>query len=75
MSTMHYTLKAKCQGCIALQSGSEFTCLFGIPISCKDAAGGQSQPFPYETKCYKPKTTADLKQAKLLMEKRFTNNV
>lgn len=72
MSTMHYSLKAKCQGCAALQSGREFTCLFDIPLVCAESASGeQTQPSPNEVKCYKPKSAADLKQAKRLMIQKF----
>lgn len=72
MSNLNYSLKVKCQGCKALQTGSEFTCLFGLPLSHEeDSSGNHIQPAPNEVKCYKPKTSADLKQAKILMEKRF----
>lgn len=70
---MYYTLKARCQGCIALQSGEEFTCLFGLPLMTTDINEEPTQPSPNEVKCYKPKTKEELKEAKVLMEKRTVN--
>ncbi len=73
MSSINYSNKARCQGCAALQSGNkDFSCLFGLPLRCEEGEGGQKlQPSPDGVKCYKPKTPADLRQAKLLMEQKW----
>lgn len=65
---MNYSLKAKCQGCMALSSGKEFTCLFGIPLIVEETQGNQSKPQPNEVKCFKPKSTNELREARKLMK-------
>ena len=69
MNTLHYSLKAKCQGCIALKSvGHTFTCAFQVPLHFEETPSGDAvRPSPME-KCYKPKTMKELKDAVKLTE-------
>jgi len=41
----------------------------GIPILCAETASGeQTRPAPSHTKCYKPKTAKEWKEARKLMK-------
>lgn len=68
---MHYSLKAKCQGCVALKhANNEFTCHFELPLIVEESEGRQFSPQPNEVKCYKPKSIAEFNEAKNLMAKK-----
>ena len=66
--SLTYTLKARCQGCTALQhSNKEFTCAFGLLLITTDVGGEATQPSPSHDKCYKPKTAIEHKVAANMM--------
>lgn len=70
---MNYSLKSKCQGCFALQSGKEFSCAMGIDITHEEDSGGQHiKPAPSHVKCYKPKSGKELREATELMKTKTT---
>ena len=67
--SLTYTLKARCQGCIALEhKDNDFSCAFGLTLITTDVAGEHTQPSPSHQKCYKPKTVVEFKMAKNMMQ-------
>lgn len=63
--SMSYSLKAKCQGCLALQKDKAigFVCSMGLPITFDGVGVNAMHPAPAGVKCYKPKSGKDLKDA------------
>jgi hypothetical protein len=65
-SKLYKSFRKKCQGCAALLgTKSTFTCDLGVPVNVKMIDGVPTQPTPDPAhKCYKPKNTMELRQAK-----------
>lgn len=69
---MNFSLKAKCQGCEALSyNNGEWSCAFGLTLVVDKTTTPHSQPQPSHDKCYRPKTKAELAEAKVLMSKKL----
>lgn len=64
---LSYNKKAKCQGCCALLfDGGVFSCSLGLEVFTVMVGGTNIQPTP-KNKCYKPKTSQELRKVKELL--------
>lgn len=66
---MVLTKKAKCQGCKALRmTDTNIECTLGFPVDFEVINKEAIKPKPVD-RCYKPKSPAELKKAKEMIEK------